>query len=56
MDEIYTHQDYPKWVYRTDGPQESYEEGTEPVLVQSEEEEAALKPKRGRKPKAEGAE
>lgn len=34
--------EYPKWVYRTDGPQESYPDGLAPVLVQSREEEDAL--------------
>ena len=34
--------EYPKWVYRTDGPQESYPAGMAPVLVQSREEEDAL--------------
>ena len=37
-------QEYPKWVYLTDGPQESYAEGMAPVLVQNAEDEAALKP------------
>ena len=34
--------EYPKWVYFTDGPQESYADGFAPVLVNSAEEEAAL--------------
>lgn len=34
--------EYPKWVYRTDGPQESYPDGLAPVLVQSREEEDTL--------------
>lgn len=34
--------EYPKWVYLTDGPQESYPEGQEPVLVQNAEEEAEV--------------
>lgn len=38
-------QEFPKWVYFTDGPQESYAEGMAPVLVQNADEEAALKPK-----------
>jgi len=37
-------QEYPKYVYLTDGPQESYAEGMAPVLVQNAQEEAALKP------------
>lgn len=36
--------EYPKWVYFTDGPQETYPAGLAPVLVQSREEEDALKP------------
>lgn len=36
-------QDYPKWVYLTDGPQESYAEGMAPVLCDNEEQEALLK-------------
>jgi hypothetical protein len=35
-------QEYPKWVYFTDGPQESYADGLAPVVVNSAEEEAAL--------------
>jgi hypothetical protein len=34
--------EFPKWVYFTDGPQESYAEGFAPVLVESAEDEAAL--------------
>lgn len=34
--------EYPKWIYFTDGPQEFYADGMEPVLVQSREEEEAL--------------
>ena len=34
--------EYPKWVYFTDGPQESYAEGFAPVLVETAEDEAAL--------------
>lgn len=52
-------QEFPKWVYRTDGPQETYEPGTEPVIVETAEEEAALTgvapdvpARRGRPPKA----
>jgi len=37
-------QEFPKWVYLTDGPQESYAEGTAPVLVNNAEQEKALKP------------
>ena len=35
-------QEFPKWVYRTDGPQESYKPGTEPVLVQDADKEATV--------------
>jgi hypothetical protein len=34
--------EFPKWVYFTDGPQESYAAGLAPVLVDSAEDEAAL--------------
>jgi hypothetical protein len=34
--------EYPKWVYFTDGPQESYAPDMAPVLVQSQDEEDAL--------------
>jgi hypothetical protein len=34
--------EFPKWVYFTDGPQESYAAGFAPVLVESAEDEAAL--------------
>jgi hypothetical protein len=34
--------EFPKWVYFTDGPQESYAPGFSPVLVASAEDEAAL--------------
>lgn len=39
----YEFQEYPKWVYLTDGPQESYAPGMEPVLVQDAKEERKLK-------------
>ena len=35
--------EYPKWVYLTDGPQESYEPGMEPVLCEDAKAERKLK-------------
>lgn len=39
----YVFQEYPKWVFLTDGPQESYEPGKEPVLVEDAKAERKLK-------------
>lgn len=36
-------QEYPKWVYFTDGPQDSYESGKEPVLVEDAKAERKAK-------------
>jgi hypothetical protein len=42
-DKAYEYQEYPKWVYLTDGPQESYEPGKEPVLVEDAKAERKAK-------------
>jgi hypothetical protein len=42
-DTPYEYQEYPKWVYLTDGPQESYEAGKEPVLVEDAKAERKAK-------------